>query len=251
MPGKALSQNPLTCSNPFEWFEVHPDGSVFLCCPAWLKASIGNLLSEPVAAIWNSPVAVEIRKTILNGSFHRCSPRRCPRLATRAHPVQPREALGTGEAADAIRQGLSTLGYGPLKLNLCYDHSCNLACPTCRSGYLPTGGAEKARAELLTRRIIAEAAGTAQVITLSGYGDPFASPAYRSLLAQAGPESFPRLREIRLHTNGLLWDEQMWQALPAIHPLVRRAEISVDAATPATYALYRRGGDFFRLLRNL
>ncbi len=70
-----LTETPLTiaaqqqiCTRPFEWFEVPPDGSVFLCCPAWLKRSIGNLLQQSIYEIWNGPVAQEIRKSIFNGS---------------------------------------------------------------------------------------------------------------------------------------------------------------------------------------
>ncbi|BCR03879.1 hypothetical protein DESUT3_09480 [Desulfuromonas versatilis] len=251
MPPTPVRPNPLVCTSPFEWCEIHPGGQVFLCCPAWLRAPVGNLLAEPLERVWNGPAAVEIRKTILNGSFHRCSPRRCPRLATSSAPVRPRDALVPGECAEAIHRGLSVLPFGPAKLNLCYDRSCNLACPSCREDFHSASGEERSRAEALTRRIIAEASHSVREITLSGYGDPFASPAYRDLLAQLGPRLFPRLQEIRLHTNGQLWNRRTWESLPQLHPLVRRAEVSVDAATPSTYARNRRGGDFSRLLDNL
>ena len=81
------SKQSYTCSRPFQWCEVHPDGSVFLCCPAWLKRPIGNLLQQPIEKIWNGAVAQEIRKSILNGSFHNCSKKRCPYLQEKSGPV--------------------------------------------------------------------------------------------------------------------------------------------------------------------
>jgi hypothetical protein len=73
---------------------------------------------------------------------------------------------------------------------------------------------------------------------LSAAGDP------------RSPGLFPRLRRIHLHSNGQLWDEAHWAALAAVQPLVKSAEISVDAASAGTYAR-TRGGDFDRLLENL
>ena len=62
----------------------------------------------------------------------------------------------------------------------------------------------------------------------------------------------PNLKDICLHTNGQLWTPRMWDTLPKdIQPLITAAEISIDAATAAVYAVNRRGGDFNRLLDNL
>jgi hypothetical protein len=53
---------------------------------------------------------------------------------------------------------------------------------------------------------------------------------------------------IRLSTNGLLFTERMWNMI--CHDAIDAIDVSIDAATPATYAL-NRGGDFDLLLRNL
>jgi len=250
MSRKPLSDDLLTCSNPFEWFEVHPGGEVFLCCPTWLKAPVGNLLTTPVADIWNGEPAVQLRRTMLGGPFVRCNRRRCPRLAAGSAPVRPLGAVPDAQVREAIRHRAVRLPYGPKRLNLCYDRSCNLACPSCHAGGVQTAAGSDAAARI-TRRIVEEAGRDAETLVLSGYGDPFASPAYRGLLQGFRREDFPRLRRIDLHTNGQLWDTAMWSSMPAIHPYVRAAEISIDAATAETYAANRRGGDFARLRRNL
>lgn len=241
----------LICTNPFEWFEIHPDGQVFLCCPAWLKAAVGNLLTEPVEAIWNSPRAREIRRAVLNGTFARCNKKRCPRLAAPSPPVMPRDAITDAEVRDAVAGRKVVLPYGPKKLNLCFDRSCNLACPSCRSALHIARGPEAQRVDLLMGNLITGAGPSAEELIVSGTGDPFGSPAFRTLLRRIRPQDFPRLQRVHLHSNGQLWDAAMWQSMAAIHPLVRTAEISVDAATAATYAQNRRGGDFEKLLDNL
>src|SRR5690348_1538283 len=49
------------CAKPFESFELQENGSVHLCCPAWLRQRAGNLNDATANDIWNSPAAQEIR----------------------------------------------------------------------------------------------------------------------------------------------------------------------------------------------
>src|SRR5690349_32657 len=83
----------LFCSKPFSWFEVTrgataTEGEVYVCCPSWLPKTIGNLLPSSVAEVWNSEAAVDIRKSILDGSFKYCKEEHCPYLQTQTGPVQ-------------------------------------------------------------------------------------------------------------------------------------------------------------------
>lgn len=241
----------LVCTQPFEWFELHPDGSVFLCCPAWLKTAVGNLFNDSCEELWNGPVPQRLRRSVLDGSFRHCNRRRCPRLAAGKAPVMEPARIIDDEIAAAVRSAAIRLPYGPKILNLCHDRSCNLACPSCRPAPWQAADAELQRALRLNELLLAGPAAHAEELIVSGYGDPFAAPAYRQLLAGVGSASWPRLRRVYLHTNGQLWDAPTWAALPGLHGLVRSAEISVDAACAATYAENRRGGDFDRLRRNL
>jgi len=239
------------CTNPYEWLEVHPRGDAFLCCPAWLKRPVGNVLTDSLETVWNSAVAMEIRASILNGSFHHCSSKRCPRRLTGSSPVTDVESLGNTEAAAAIQQGRKRLPYGPKVLNLCFDRSCNLSCPTCRRESFVSQGTALETSRLLAAKIVKEGGSSAEKLILSGEGDPFASPVYREMLRSFRKEDFPTLHAIDLHTNGQLWTATMWESMEAVHPFVRRAEISVDAATDATYAVNRPPGSFDNLLLNL
>jgi len=60
------------------------------------------------------------------------------------------------------------------------------------------------------------------------------------------------LERIHLQTNGLLWTAKTWSKISNdIQPLIKSAEISIDAASSKTYSVNRRDGSFKKLLENL
>ena len=238
------------CSNPFDWCEVHHDGSVFCCCPAWIGRPLGNLLIQPFETIWNGERARTIRATVLDGSFARCNRRRCPRLASDEPPVVPATTVDDLRLRVALDSHLTHLPYGPRRLNLCYDRSCNLACPSCRPAPFVATGAELERAAAIHQRLLAAVGADAEELRLCGNGEPLASPVFRPFLENLDSAEFPKLRRIHLHSNGQLFTPATWRALATTHPFVKSVEISVDAATAATYAA-NRGGSWTRLLANL
>lgn len=241
----------LVCTRPFTWCEIHSDGSVYACCPSWQKVPLGNLLQQPFQEIWNGTAATGLRRSILDGSFGLCEKQRCPFLIGRRDPVMPLHAVRPEPLRDMLRRGSLKLPCGPSRVNLCYDIRCNLSCPGCRRGALHVGKRTLGRIRQIEshlRRAIGPGVGE---MTIGGYGDPFGSPSYLSLLQDLSRREFPRLHTLRLHTNAQLWDAAMWDSMPFARTLVKSAEISIDAATPATYTLNRRGGDFNRLFRNM
>lgn len=56
---------------------------------------------------------------------------------------------------------------------------------------------------------------------------------------------------VHLGTNATLWTRANWDAMGGLCDRVRSTHISIDAATPATYAINRRGGAWDRLMENL
>jgi MoaA/NifB/PqqE/SkfB family radical SAM enzyme len=126
-----------------------------------------------------------------------------------------------------------------------------LSCPSCRTALIvDTAGKERILG--IQEKLQREALPDAELLYITGSGDPFGSPFFREWLQTMRRADMPRLETIRLHSNGLLWNEKMWHSIDAdVRSLVREAEISIDAATAETYAVNRRGGSFARLLRNL
>jgi MoaA/NifB/PqqE/SkfB family radical SAM enzyme len=64
------------------------------------------------------------------------------------------------------------------------------------------------------------------------------------------PTRYPNL-SICLQTNGLLFSEEAWFALGPARSIVRTVAVSIDAATPDTYVVNRRGGDWWKLQQRL
>jgi MoaA/NifB/PqqE/SkfB family radical SAM enzyme len=244
----------LFCPKPFTWFEVSRrtrEGEVFTCCPSWLETPIGNLDEQSVAEVWNSPAAQDIRRSILDGTFEYCSRDRCPYLSTVASPVQRVSDVTDPVMLDIIRDQVTVLPFGPREVNCSHDRSCNLSCPSCRTQLI----VETQRREQIgriQRRINDEALRDAELLYITGSGDPFGSPFFRTWLRTMRRVDMPKLTTLHLHSNGQLWTPRMWETIPEeIRELVRYADISIDAATPETYAINRRGGHWDVLLENM
>lgn len=244
----------IVCSKPYTWFEitqVNGMGQVYLCCPFWLDMPVGNLQHNSVEEIWNGKKAQDIRKSILDGSFKFCIRSRCAFLQTMTGPVQQIQDIEDQEVKEAIDQGLAILPYGPKQIICGYDRSCNLSCPSCRTEVI----IETEREEQILgiqEKLRKQALGDAQYLYITGSGDPFGSPYFRKWLQSMKRNEMPKLNEIRLHTNAMLWNRKVWNLINEdVRNLVKSAEISIDAATEKTYAINRRGGSFRVLLNNL
>ncbi|MBM2832866.1 MAG: Radical domain protein [Candidatus Brocadiaceae bacterium] len=252
--GITAKSERLFCSKPFKWFEVtqvNRIGDVYMCCPAWLDTPIGNLQSQSVAEVWNGIKAQEIRRSILDGSFKYCNQSRCPFLHTVSKPVERLEDVTEEELKTVVEKQLTILPYGPREINCSYDKSCNLSCPSCRTEIIID---KKNHKEILKiQRILHdEALKDARLLYITGSGDPFGSPFFRKWLQSMKREDMPNLEGIHLHTNAQLLTPKRWETIAKdIQPLVKSAEISIDAASAETYTMNRRGGSFERLLENL
>ena len=93
---------------------------------------------------------------------------------------------------------------------------------------------------------------TVKAIHVTGSGDPFYSNAFRQFLQNFNSEKYPELKNIFLATNGSMWNKKMWNSMKSIHPFVKVAEVSIDAATKDTYENKTRlNGNWDKLLDNL
>jgi radical SAM protein with 4Fe4S-binding SPASM domain len=238
----------LFCAKPFRYLEVAENGDAYLCCQGWQPVTIGNVRRESLSSLWNGETAREIRRSILDGSFRHCTA--CPFLASVSGCVRDANAVvDPFEVSILARRSL--VSEGPQVVNLAYDRTCNLSCPSCRTElFVATGREFEALEELQGRLLDGGLLARIKWLSVTGSGDPFASRLYRDLLRAIDPARFPRLR-VRLHTNALLFTAETWADLGPVRERVHEVEVSVDAACAATYALNRRGGSWETLLENL
>jgi len=233
------------CRRPFTTLETTHTGLVFACCPVYLPTPIGRL-DQNHRELWRSSIAHKIRESIIDGSYRYCDHQTCPFIAGRS--LEPRDT-------DEVRALIAVHRSGPetppprLQVVLSHDKSCNLACPSCRSGIYVANKSRQATLDELTEKSLLPMLADAEHVVITGSGDPFGSNHFRNLIKKITAGDYPGL-EIQLHTNGQLFDERAWNELK-LENHVGSVQISIDAATAETYADVRRPGNFPRLLKNL
>ncbi|NJM83930.1 MAG: radical SAM protein [Tabrizicola sp.] len=237
----------LFCRSPFENLETAPNGEVYFCCPAWLPKPIGNMKQDGAEAIWNSPAARDIRASIHDGSYRHCSRLHCPKLSgaglERTEDIR-RPDLAKLAAARRVR-----LERGPANVILSHDRSCNLACPSCRSGLVLARKDEQSAMNALVERVIFPLLADARRLRITASGDPFGSGHFQHVLRQLFQSGNAHLK-VDLQTNGLLLTPALWQRLN-LEGHVGSLIVSVDAAEAETYAKVRWPGSFEVLQKNL
>jgi MoaA/NifB/PqqE/SkfB family radical SAM enzyme len=234
------------CPEPFETFELRPDGDVYTCCPAWLPVPIGNFHRQRSEEIWNSATAQAIRRSILDGTFKHCSRMHCPAIVNRRLPR--RAALKDPYHREIVAQNRVHLERRPVRVLMSQDRSCNLSCPSCRTKLVMAKKDEQDRLNEVFETVMLPLLRDARRVKITGSGDPFASSHYRYILKRLNRREFPQLK-VQLQTNGLLFDRRAWEELE-LDGLVESVWVSIDAARPDTYAVVRRGGSFGRLMQN-
>lgn len=248
---------PLFCRLPFTEVSIDEAGDVWPnCCPDWVEFPLGNLLREPWEEIWNGESARSLRQASLDGSLRHCDRGWCPHVQAALHgePDHRVRPLGGHEALDLpeeVRRGELVMGVGPVDVGMHYEPSCNLACPTCRSGLFAVTGEQAERMQRLHAVVAAHVLTHPRAISLTGVGDPFASGFLRSFLEEFDRRRYPTIERVHLHTNAILWTPAMWARLTGLHEVEVTTDISINAARPDTYARVRRPATWDRLRENL
>ena len=241
----------LFCRMPFDECIVSETGDVMVCCTAWLPISIGNLHEQPLAEIWNSPWALQIRASIHDGSFRYCIESHCPHLLGEAGPISKADEILEPHLRDIAAERKTHLDTGPRRIYIGYDPTCNLACPSCRCDYTVAKKESFARAEQLHERVFSSPLmSTVENVWISCNGDPFSSRIYREALRTWDKARFPNLR-IEILTNGLLLTQGMWDSIRNSHGAIRQIQVSVNALHRDTVEEIQEGANYDRLMDNL
>ncbi|MBU0513914.1 MAG: radical SAM protein [Proteobacteria bacterium] len=138
----------------------------------------------------------------------------------------------------------------PLSLDLEQNATCNLRCLMCPMGskdYVNPMADTPVMDRGLYDQLIDEGAAHGLPAMTFGYlSEPLLRPDIADLTAYAREQG---VMDIRLGTNGTLLSRQVARDL--IQAGLTRLEISLDAATEATFNKLRRGGSYGRVVRNI
>lgn len=231
---------PKYCLSPFILIHINADGQVNLCpCPSWSNTVIGNILTSSLDEMLASPKAVDIRHSIIDNSYQFCNKKVCPLILNNSlNTIDSVPPNVKWLLEDATRYKM------PYEIMLAIDQTCNLSCPSCRTGIIKIQSDQQARQESIGNTIYNNIFSTPsdQKIHLvtNGAGEIFGSAMLLSLLSNIQLTDFPNL-SLSLHTNGLL-AEKTWHKIQHLHSAIDNITVSVDAASADTYEKVRRGG---------
>lgn len=245
---KGIDLKNYVCSVPFNSLEIH-NNVCFVCCPSWLPNKI-ELKDYTLKNIYNSEPIIDIRNSILDGSFKYCDKELCPYLS---------KLVNYGEVSGPINLKNDIKTYSPIIKNntpdylvMNFDRTCNYKCPSCRIDLIVENSDGIERIQKTIEEIDTYFSKNVKTIYITGSGDPFVSVGFRNYLRNFKPEKYPNLSTIHLHTNASMWNKQMWNSMPNVHKYVHTCEISIDAATKETYENKTRlGGNWKNLINNL
>lgn len=228
------------CITPFILVSIDQQGHVYLCgCSWWMTQPVGNILTSTLDEILSSNIAIDIRQSIIDGSYVYCNEKTCGVMAN--------NGLNT---IDTLPPNVATLVADPKNYNLPYhihlnlDQTCNLSCPSCRTEVIKVPAEEKQQQKELGQTVLKNllSAPTDQkiVIEISAGGELFSSDMLMELLSGIDVESFPNL-EIHIGTNATLIAKR-WQRIGNVEKCIKKITVSVDAGSAEVYEQVRRGG---------
>lgn len=248
-PEKSADLSGKFCESPFVKFETLVDGMVAPCCSIWTRKRLGSLDGQTFEEIWNGRDAQEMRESILDGSFRYCNKQRCDMILSDTLPE--RDAVTDPELRKIIDGDQTRLDIKPRWLFLAHDATCNLACPSCRSGLEIASPEQEQRFDTIMANVFHPLldAGDRMLVSISGQGDPWSSHHYRSILRHMADNDLPM--DLRLYTNAQLMGPKRWDEFIGLEKYKPLVSVSLDAATPWVYDYVRKPGKFDRLLGNL
>lgn len=217
----------MLCENLNEWLDLTAWGhkvKLALCIECWTGPGgrLGVYTFEEAAEldvheIWTGPTAQAIRKSdVCDLCPHHHNP-----------PLLPHHRVKAPPREDPY----------PSRVNMAYDRSCNLACPSCRWEKLQATGSVYDSIRNFQQKFVRPLLRQVKHALLAGNGDPFGSRLYRELLETVTPEEAPQL-EWYLLTNGLGFTQEQFERIPTWNQ-IREVQVSIDAATPETYLSHR------------
>jgi radical SAM protein with 4Fe4S-binding SPASM domain len=174
------------------------------------------------------------------------------RLADRAHQLRHElRFLSARKLYNLAMEGLAPhlrlvrLPYGPTKITVESGNVCNLRCPLCPTGQLDKSATKGMLPYETFEKVLDQLGKDLITIRLYNWGEPLLN---RDLVRMCELAYRRRVSvKISSHLNDLT--EELAEGL--LRWKVKKIYVSADGATPESYAVYRRGGDFHKVMENV
>jgi Radical SAM superfamily/Iron-sulfur cluster-binding domain len=225
-----------TCSWPWSTLVLLCDGRVVCgCADPYAKRVLGDVRTESVSAVWRGERTAALRTDLNAGGSKFCGD--CPlKLPLKKDDDPPQRGLDVAPLPSRLY----------IECTAACNISCAQACCAPETGITRTRQAGMLDFELF-RRIVDEAGPALGRIDFFNYGETFLHK--RAIeMCEYIKSRFPHIY-LYTSTNGLAFTEE--QARRLVNSGIDEVTFSIDGATPASYAVYRKRGDFDKAIRNL
>jgi len=224
-----------TCDWLFNILVVLCDGKVVCgCADPNGERPLGNLNDTSILDIWNSNKVHQIRQDLNNGGSSFCKPCGLKRF------LEPDESI---PQASVHQETLPRIFFEPTIL-------CNLSCheSVCSKDSKIMQTRSRKYFPLDEFKDLMDQIGSDLIrLDFFNYGESFVHPDAIHMI-EYFKEKFPSVY-LYISTNGLLLDQQKIQRI--VKAGVEEITFSVDGADQETYARYRCGGDFAKILESM
>lgn len=236
---KTLMDKPkytIPCDYTKKALSIKAHGNVMACCSS-VGLSMGNSLYTSIEEILRGIQAQLICLSINNRTYSFCGDM-CFMFREKKYCLEDEDDIKNNP-----RCNISLREIKDFNVQLGYDRSCNLACPSCRDHRIIKPEDSKEIVEMIhdeVKRMCLKKPRNMRI----GNGELFFSPYYKDIIFNQYVSD-----EIALISNGMLFTPENWSFLEKRYKKIS-LEVSIDAIHPDTYKKLR-GGDLKKLHKNM
>ncbi len=226
----------LPCSYSTRALSIKNHGNVMACCSA-LTLALGNCQFTSIEEILSGVQAQIVNLTMNNRTYSFCG-EMCYMFREKEYCLTEE-----GKIRDNARREGTMHTIPDFNVQLGYDRSCNLACPSCRPHRITEPEEKKEIVEMIHEEVKNMCLKKPRNIRI-GNGELFFSSYYKDIVFH-----YYQNKKIALITNGMLFNRENWEQLNDRYEKIA-LEVSMDAVRKETYRKLR-GGNLDILLENM
>lgn len=226
----------IPCDYTKKALSIKAHGNVMACCSS-VGLTMGNSLYTSIEEILRGIQSQLICLSINNRTYSFCGDM-CFMFREKKYCLE-----NENDIKNNPRNNISLREIKDFNVQLGYDRSCNLACPSCRDHRITTPEDSKELVEMMhdeVKRMCLKKPRNMRI----GNGELFFSPYYKDIIFNQYENN-----EIALISNGMLFTPENWSFLEKRYEKIS-LEVSIDAIHSDTYKKLR-GGDLSKLHKNM
>ena len=246
-------QEALQCVMPWKALYMDVcDGRICAlpCCQCWVKGNYGAIGSGSLQELWNSEGAQHIRRMIASGRQREiCNPNcmywmsgKFGETSLRILDGSPKFVENQKISQGEIQRRETVLHSHPMLLKIVTSLHCNLRCSMCFQDHSNTSSLDEN-----TWKEIEQLLPYTHEIIFQG-GEATLDSSFRSFINSTTLQSNQHVR-VGLITNGTTMGESLLEGLR--HVKLNSINVSINAATPETYAKITGKNFFERVIDNV